>query len=199
LESIDLSTVSTVLLAGGQSRRMGEHKALLDVNGRSLLDNLVQSLTEYGCLDIIVAGEPEPSLYGARYNVVEDAYKFEGPVAGIHAGLKAAKNDAVLVLPCDILAAPKSAIARLLTAFNACEHSVCARDSKRLQPLFAIYKRSDFQIAEQVLQQGQRRMIALIDAAGVEVIDCSDLTDAFENINTPQEYRAAIQKNQEHS
>jgi len=186
-----------VLLAGGQSRRMGTHKALLRVKGRSLLDNLVESLNSMGCTDVVIAGEPEPSLYRDELTIAHDYFESQGPVAGIHAGLQAATNDAVIVLPCDILSVPVEVIARLKQQFDELGQSVCAEDSMRVQPLFAIYKRSDFQVAAEVLQQQKRRMTALIEAAKVIKVDCSDLSDAFENINTPAEYKAAIAKEQE--
>jgi len=74
-----------IVLAGGISRRMGVDKALLSINGITLLDRTVSVLKTAGCTNIVLSGYPRKGFSGT---VVPDEVAEAGPVAGIVSCLK---------------------------------------------------------------------------------------------------------------
>lgn len=103
--------MSGIVLAGGASRRMGQNKAELVLNGKSLLQLQVNKLRSLGIEDVMLSGIGCPSLPGTR--VIPDKFPGKGPLAGLHACLRAAKNPACLALSVDVPLVPASALAHL--------------------------------------------------------------------------------------
>ena len=77
-----------VILAGGQSRRMGTDKSLVKCNGVSLLDRAI-GRAEKWTRDIVVNANGDTQQFNVKYPIVEDAVgEFDGPLVGILAGLE---------------------------------------------------------------------------------------------------------------
>lgn len=74
-----------LILAGGQSRRMGRDKALLTHNGMTLLDHAVKLLQDAGCQVVMLSGYPRVGFVG---KVIPDDVGDAGPVSGIVSSLK---------------------------------------------------------------------------------------------------------------
>ena len=85
-----------VVLAGGQSRRMGQDKAQLMLDGRSLLQRAVDLLQSIGVTDIVVSGE----RHGYRW--VADSTPGGGPLAGLCSVMQRHQGERLLVLPVDM-------------------------------------------------------------------------------------------------
>ncbi|WP_143521938.1 molybdenum cofactor guanylyltransferase, partial [Pseudomonas sp. 2995-3] len=86
-----------IILAGGASSRMGENKALLKFQGRTIIECIKQEV-ENTVSDVFVVANT-PSIYeflGLR--IVSDVYKENGPLAGVHSGLLASKTDWNIIL-----------------------------------------------------------------------------------------------------
>ncbi len=89
--------ITGVVLAGGQSLRMGENKALLDYKGQPLLDHMIGLLQRTGIDDIYVSGD----LKG--YRCIPDSAPHEGPAFAMHDVLsKLQKSSGVLFVPVDM-------------------------------------------------------------------------------------------------
>ena len=94
-------TYSGIVLAGGASRRMGRDKRFLDLNGVSLLERVLARLRPLVSELIVVTRDPEP-LAGLDARAVTDRYPGMGVLAGVHAGLSAARNDWAFVVAGDM-------------------------------------------------------------------------------------------------
>lgn len=99
---INMNKFSTaIVLAGGQSSRMGFDKQLLRIHRRRLMDSIINNLKEEFQDIIIVTNKPE--LYGDfSETIVEDIIKYKGPLGGIHSGLSIAKSKYCFVVACDM-------------------------------------------------------------------------------------------------
>src|SRR3954463_5091935 len=95
---------SALLMAGGESRRMGRDKATLVIGGEELWRRQVRTLREAGCAEIMIArGEREPLGIGEPGLIeVPDAMPGCGPLGGLVAGLRQAKTRWLLVLAVDL-------------------------------------------------------------------------------------------------
>lgn len=168
--------VSAVVLAGGESRRMGVDKRLIDVGGRSLLE---LALDAVGGLadDVVVAtregDEAAPQIAaraGAR--VCVDRRPRSGPMGGLEAGLAAAAHEVVLVIASDMpFVSP--AVLELLAAEARARPGAAAvvlEGDGGPEPLLGAYRRSAVGAATALLDAGERRMSTLLDLVGCHVV-----------------------------
>jgi len=69
--------IAGVVLAGGQSSRMGQNKALLQYEGRTLLEHMVDTLRAAGAADVFVSGSYE------GYDCIPDQEQYAGPAVAL--------------------------------------------------------------------------------------------------------------------
>lgn len=98
--------VSAVVLAGGQSRRMGRDKALLRIGDQPLLVVVLKRLAFLSGDLIVAAGDrgcyAEVLRSAPPTRCVNDPFPHAGPLSGIYAGLQAAKHSYSIVVACDM-------------------------------------------------------------------------------------------------
>src|SRR3954447_5197806 len=92
---------TAIILAGGKSSRMGTNKALLDLNGRMVIEGIVEKL-EKTVDEIIIVTNTFADYEFLKLPMVEDKWKDMGPLAGIEAGLNASKTEHNLIVACDM-------------------------------------------------------------------------------------------------
>ena len=184
-----------IVLAGGQSRRMGTEKALLRLNGETFLERAVSRLCAV-CSDVIIAKRPDqalPAIAGCR--TVTDERPGLGPLAGLVAALAASDDEWHLALACDLpLVRPE--LLRLIAGEAAGADAVVPRAASKLQPLIAAYSRTCLEPARRALSSRRRAVASLLDQVNVKVLNEPQLRRAdpdlrsFLNVNTWQDYRA---------
>src|SRR5947209_7267292 len=89
------------VMAGGRSSRFGRDKALLVVNGETLLQRTVATLREVAA-DVVVLGPPERATQVSGVEVLQDAVPGIGPLGGIYTALRARPGCAALVVAVDM-------------------------------------------------------------------------------------------------
>jgi molybdenum cofactor guanylyltransferase len=103
------------VLAGGQSSRMGQDKALLSFAGRPLVAHALSILREAGLPASIAGANPQANSSLIAYApVVDDPKPGLGPLAGICAALAAVTTRYVVFLPVDLPLLPSSLIVYML-------------------------------------------------------------------------------------
>jgi molybdenum cofactor guanylyltransferase len=163
-----------VVLAGGESRRMGEDKRTIDVAGRPLLSRAVAAVAEV-CDEVCVVtsrDRPLTDAYGAR--VTEDVRDGGwGPLAGLESGLLAARRPLVLVLAGDHPSGHPDVLRALLARLERAPDvdAVALGTDRGPQPLVAAYRRHVHSAVTRLLDDGERRARSLLDAVTVEVLE----------------------------
>jgi len=186
-----------IVLAGGRSRRMGQDKAALPAGPGTLLERIVARLSPV-VDDVVVAGGPAGSLSAVRW--VSDARPDAGPLAGIAAGLAATQGDLGWVVACDLPDVEPGVGELLFATISGGESSdaVVPRLDGRPQGLCAVYRRGLADRMLLLLDAGERRVSALLDAVRVRYLDADELRRvdpelrSFRNLNTLEEYRAWV-------
>jgi molybdopterin-guanine dinucleotide biosynthesis protein A len=184
---------SLVILAGGLSRRMGRDKASLPAGDGTLIEHLARRLAPVVDETIVAGRSGRPQLSGVR--IVEDRYPGLGPLAGIHAGLAAARYPHVWVVGCDLPDADP-ALAHLFLGLVAGYDAVVPRIDGEPQGVCALYDRALASRIDGLLEAGERRVKALLAASNVRYVTSEELRAAdpklrsFRNINTPTDYEA---------
>lgn len=186
-----IANVAAFILAGGQSTRMGTDKAFLQLNGRTLLERAL-ALTQSVTPNVAIIGQQ--SKFSAYAAVVEDIFPNCGPLAGIHAGLKASAYEWNLILAVDLPFVSQEVLQFLIAKAASHQAIVTApRTSEGWQPLCAIYRREFAKRAEQALRESRYKIDALFEPSTTQAISLEDLEVAgfslalFRNLNTPQD------------
>ncbi|HEY2496460.1 MAG TPA: molybdenum cofactor guanylyltransferase [Candidatus Angelobacter sp.] len=189
------SQLSGFVLAGGKSTRMGQDKAALTLNGRTLLEHALAALREV-CHNVAILGRHE--LYGALGPVIEDVFSGCGPLGGIHAALANSKAHFNLVIAVDTPFLVPEFLSYL--AERAIAHGAIVTTPEiddYTQPLCTVYSRDFLPIAEQALRQGNYKIVPLFPNDRTLIIKEADLrqfafaADMFENLNTPEDLARA--------
>lgn len=188
-----------IVLAGGESQRMGRPKALVQLGGQTLVERAALRLGEL-CRQVMVAASPDlllPPLQ--RCLVVRDEQPGLGPLAGIIAGLSASDDEWHLVLACDLpLARPE--VLHLLAERAGRADAVVPHARGRLQPLLAAYSCRCLGPGREALRLGRRAVAAMLDQVRVEVVPEAELEgvdpelESFFNLNTWEDYAAVCER-----
>lgn len=179
-----------VILAGGASRRMGTCKALLKINGETMLSRILRQLSEF---DRVLLSTGDPTLgEGLSVECTADLYPGMGPLAGLHAAFCAVDSEALLVLPCDLPFFTKQAAEYLLDHIpEDADALVCMDSTGRIHPLCGIYRRSVLPALEARLKAGELRVMSFLYSLNWKGLqDAEILPDKlFINVNSPEIYR----------
>jgi FdhD protein len=184
--------VTGVILAGGQSSRMGSNKALLPHKGGRFIESIYRELCEIFPEVILVTNTPEQYAF-LPCRKVPDLFEGMGALAGIHAGLAQASHPAVFTVACDMPHLDPWLIRHIANRGVGCD-IVLPRSPFGYEPLHALYREGCLPVMEECLQKGQRRIVSILpqlrvrEIAAAEVARFDPSFDSFSNINTPQEY-----------
>lgn len=165
------------LLAGGAGRRMGRDKRLIEVDGEPMIRRAARALAvgTDELLIVVAPGRPiAPDIVadlGAR--TVEDRVADGGPLAGLETALAAARHDLVAVAAADMpwiaVAVVRHLVARLASAGAATDVVAIATD-RGPEPLLACYRSRLLATVTRLLDGGERRMTALLEAVVVDEV-----------------------------
>jgi len=190
------SAITGLVLAGGLGRRMsadgqGTDKGLVAFRGRPLVQHAIERLRPQVAQLLINANRHVEVYRGFGAEVVGDALPdFAGPLAGLLAGMAAARTPWVVMVPCDSPFVPADLVARLADAAAACGAPVAvARSAGREQPVFLLAATHLRDGLADYLAQGRRRIDAWYQPLSAAVVDFPDET-AFRNINTLADLQA---------
>lgn len=181
------SNLSAVILAGGQSSRMGRDKAELEYEGQSFILRQVKLVQALKITDIVLSGYDKP-LPGTSY--APDIYQGRGPLGGIHAGLGKAKNQSVLVLSVDTPLITAKLLEELIAAHKG-GISVLAHGGE-LEPLIGIYDKTVLTMCEELLKGENSSIRRLLKMFGYTPWFYEGDETLLTNCNTPEDYRRIL-------
>ena len=185
--------VTGLVLAGGQGRRMGGvDKGLQVLRGRPMVEWVLDRLRPQVTEVVINANQNQAAYarYGARV-VGDEIGGFAGPLAGLHAGMKANVHPFLATVPCDSPFLPPDLVARLHAALVA-KHAdlAVAKTGDQPHPVFALVRESLAGHLAQFLGAGGRKIDAWYASLKVVEVPFDDEAEAFSNINTRDELAA---------
>ena len=185
-----MNSVSGIVLAGGLGRRMGGvDKGLQPLRGKPMVEHVIARLSPQVGEIIINANQNAATYAKFGHRVVSDAIGgFAGPLAGLHAGLKAARNPLVVTVPCDSPFLPDDLVARLQKEMQENEIAV-AKTGDQAHPVFALVRKSVLENLEAFLAGGGRKIDAWYSSLKYIEVRFDDEADAFRNINTLEELK----------
>lgn len=207
-----LEPLSVAILAGGQSRRMGRDKALLEFGGRPLLARVIERAAGVaGEMLLIATQRPEYAPFGLR--VVPDRYPQCGSLGGIFTAVSEAANACCLVLACDMpfinpdfleyMAQQPRDYDVLVPALPAERSNQSTKET--LETLHAIYSKECLPAMERQLREGVLKVAGFFSEVRVQRIPEETIRRfdpqllSFFNANTPEEFEWARRRLEEGS
>jgi molybdopterin-guanine dinucleotide biosynthesis protein A/rhodanese-related sulfurtransferase len=109
---------SGIVLCGGQSSRMGQDKALMDVGGRALAVAVADALAAAGASGVQAWGGNETALTSLGLDWVADRWPGRGPAVAVADALTRCDADIVVVVACDHPDINAAAVQMLVSALD---------------------------------------------------------------------------------
>ena len=184
-----MNGITGLVLAGGMGRRMDSRdKGLVAFRGKPMVAHVIERLAPQVSTLIINANRNLDQYSALGYPVVSDEVSgYAGPLAGLHAGLRACTTPLIVTAPCDSPFLPIDLVAQLHAAMqeNIAELAV-AKTGDQAHPVFTLCSASLLPSLTAFLESGGRKIDAWYAAHRVVEVQFGD-ESAFANINTIEE------------
>ncbi len=155
--------LSAVILAGGESRRMGRSKAWLVVDGQPLIARAVDTARKIGVEEVFISGRVGEDYSALKCPVLLDLEPGFGPLGGIERGLSAANSPLLLVLAVDLPQMRPEFLEKLLARCDQLR-GVVPRLDGRLEPLAAIYPKRCLVLASRLIARSRHAVCEFAEA-----------------------------------
>ncbi|MFI5174803.1 MAG: molybdenum cofactor guanylyltransferase [Terriglobia bacterium] len=197
--------ISGFVLAGGKSSRMGEDKALIEIDGQTLGARAV-GLLKLVCEDNALIGPRDRfANLGLDIEIIEDAVEPCGPLGGILTGLRHSKHEYALFLACDLPFMTERFLHYLAGSAMAEKPDVVVPvdGSGEYEPLCAVYSRTCLPAIESSLAAQQFKVSSFYDSVQkLRVIGTGEIRHfspdfrIFTNVNTPEELQGVRKRSE---
>jgi molybdenum cofactor guanylyltransferase len=184
-------TFSALLLAGGESRRMGRDKATMEFRGRPLWELQLQLLRTLGPEEIFVSARTTPGWLPGDVELLLDDPPSRGPLSGLTKALATLRTTHLIALAVDMPFMTAGELGRLLElATESC--GVVPISADRVEPLAAIYPAAaanDFQAAVAGHDFSLQPLVRTLEEAGkVRLWPVPDAS-LYRSVNEPDDLR----------
>ncbi len=167
-------TLIGLVLAGGQSRRMGQDKALMRYQGSTLIEKASSLLKAAGCDEVLISR----NAAGFLVDIIEDA----GPLGGVHAAIDDlcnANNGSdslieLLVLPVDMPQMTPQLLKLLVSAGRESQRSVYVKN--RFLPFYLpVSQDIAARLTHYLVDQNKRRVVGFLDSVDAVALEEANL------------------------
>ena len=196
-----------VILAGGLNTRFsGKEKAFLDIEGKRILDRILETFTAVFNEIILVTNNPVQYLEW-NVHIVTDLLHKRSALTGIHTGLYYATYSHIFVSASDTPFLKRPLIETIVEKIEPAIDVIIPETSAGLEPLCAVYSKKRLPVIEKLLAEDRFKIQQMFKGARIKKVSesCLRASDptllSFININTPQDLDGAleIEKKQEFS
>lgn len=217
-DNLEVGPVTGIILAGGESSRMGRNKAMVSLNGRKLIEYPIDLLSkiakevfivvkrinpEYSGLNPVVrllgGGGKKPGTDGkpvvlrrgtTPIMIYEDIFPGFGPLSGIYTGLVHSRTEFNIVLACDMPFVRVEFLERLLSECRAHRDIIIPEHSNIFEPLCGVYKTSCAGRMRQLMRHDQLHLRRMLTYFKTKVIK-TEWEEVFFNVNRAGDLKQA--------
>ncbi|MFC1496916.1 molybdenum cofactor guanylyltransferase [Verrucomicrobiota bacterium] len=181
---------TAIVMAGGASKRMQKDKSMLMVDGRPLIANICNQLA--GNFDQILVSANDQNKYTfLGFDVIPDKTPDNGPLMGIASALEASVNALNFIAACDIPDVDMVLTRQMLREAEDYDVVVPRTSGDKIEPLFAVYRKSVLKAMQSALLSNERRVGAVLDVCRVKYIDLPEARRPL-NLNTMDDYQEYV-------
>ena len=192
------TNMTAIILAGGNSIRMGKNKAFVPIDGVPIITRIHTLLTELFD-EVIIITNQNHLFKNLDSRIYADLLPDKGALGGLYTGVFFSSFDYSFCVACDMPFIKRSLVQFLIRNTDNAD-AVVPRTSDGLQPLHAIYSKRCLDAMRRVIDQGKYKIIDFYNLVKVKILEESDflyldpLKESFMNVNTPEELRFAKAK-----
>ena len=179
-----MNRITGIILAGGQSSRMGTDKALISLNGKKLIEYSIAVMREI-CQHILISAN-NPVYRDFGYPVVSDNFPGIGPLAGLEACLRFSQTRINLIAPCDAPFLSADLFKNILSHNSLHDAVVPVQKNGNIEPLTAYYSKEIHPTLIRQINQGDYKMQNLLKLVNTKYIVLND-NNLLNNLNTPND------------
>ncbi len=180
--------ITVVILAGGKSSRMHTDKGLVYLNGKMMIEYILDEAKLVSDTIIIISNNAVYSQF--KFPCYKDIIKDCGPMGGIYTGLQYSSAQKNLVLSCDAPFVSSVVLSMLINQIGE-EDALIAEYQNEVQPLCAVYDKRCTNLFRQLIEEGKLKMKDALQQLNTVKINFDHLemnaANLFANINTPDE------------
>jgi len=189
-----LEDIAFFVMAGGRSSRMGEDKALLLLDGQSIMQRILKLLKSIHS-DIGIIGHSEDyQTFG--YPVIPDIIPGQGLMGGLYTAMKSTTKTYVFIIACDLPLINVDCILRILKSEANCDIILAASDSK-IHPSLGCYHRRLLPRVQESIEKAQLKMKDFIYTCDYTTVEMDDLMEnnpnLLFNLNTKEDYQKLLE------
>ena len=192
------SKVSAAILCGGESRRMGQDKAKLQIGKYTFLEQIVRNIMDNGPDEMFLSVRRTNDYSEIKVTHIEDLEQNKGPLMGIYSVMCVANYEKIWVTSCDMPFIDWQVAEELAVYFEDGIDAVIPVDrTGKKYVLCAWYRKSILEILKEQLESGDLKVKHLLERLRVCYVAVEGLTDGsrkFQNINTREEYQTFIER-----
>lgn len=185
--------ISTGILAGGKSTRMGKNKALLTVNEQRFIDKIADELG--GFSQVLISAAEKGAYEDTGLCVVYDEHKDIGPLEGIYQILKAASEEYVFICAADMPFITKELVSYMQEFICSDYDCYVLMDEEHIHPLCGIYSKRMLENVRACIEGGNYRLMKLLNSVRTKYIKLEYTSfdkKVVKNINTKAEYQELV-------
>ena len=185
-----MKDITAVILAGGKSERMGEDKGLMLIDGKPMVQHLINLFDELEMHSIIIANNDQYNQFGKA--VFRDIRQDKGPLGGLHSAFMNSNSRSLFVASCDTPFITTELVNVLIKNYE--DKVSIPKYNGKTHPLIGIYPRSIFETIESQLNHGNYKIMDLINSLEITPIDVTENFDAniFRNLNTKNDIQTDV-------
>lgn len=189
-----IDNTTGIILAGGESVRMGKDKAFILFSGKPLIETVMVKLSALFKDLIIITNKPRLyRKYGIK--IQKDILPGRGPLGGIYTGLLSSKTLHNFIVACDMPFLNQDLIRYMVEEINGFD-VVIAKAHGRFQPVHAVYSKHCIGPIENELSKNNLKITNFFQYVKVRTITEKEAARfdpdglSFKNINTPENIEA---------
>lgn len=188
--------VGAMVLAGGQSRRMGTNKALLPFHESTFLETVLGELAAFP--EVFVSADVADRYRKLGLSAVPDLIPGIGPLGGIYSGLSACRSQWLLVTTCDMPFFSHELAEYLVEGLSEeIDAAALVTRAGRVYPICAVYRKTALSAVRRQIGAGDYRVTALLDQLRVRFLSLRHTVfpdEILTNVNRPEDYRALMKE-----
>ncbi len=195
-----MKSITTIILAGGESKRMGRDKAFLLWKGKTFLRHILERVSQFSD-EIIISANKEESIYKKQLEgikkpvkIIKDKNPYSGPLNGIVSCFKSISYDNVFIATCDTPDINLNTVRFLFDSIKGYDAVIPVINGK-FQPLNTFYTKESISVAKHLYEKNVKSLFKWVENINANFVPDKDFIkydlslSMFRSINTPEEYR----------
>ena len=198
---MDNNNILGIVLAGGRSQRFGEDKSQVKLDGKILIDHILNEISDGFKEILIVSNNKIKFKHSDNISMIGDLKKDQGPLGGILSAMKWIKEKRknykwISTFPVDTPFFKKEILQNFLHEINLEESKLFfIKSNNTVHNIFGIWSIDLMEKLEEDLNNGDRKVESWANSVGAKVISMEFINeDPFFNINTKEDFKKAQKK-----